>query len=461
MDDLRRNREAEARPFPCRFRREKWLHRARGVFLRDPVTVVLDREHDIRDRCVFLDPTAGAPRGDLSRVPFSLQASHALRRRFTSTCVNNFGSHEINVADPVWDVFALRAHVRDFEADAPPSPARHERSPADPFARVTPASPRTRDRNPFTIFPIRSACSVIASAARSERASPSTLRASCSARPMITPSGVDTSWAMPVASAPSVARRSARIKRSSRLRRASATARSRANFNSVRCRRNAMVPNANTMKIVAPAANMSRVEARISRSRSRSAVATTTSAHVRCPSPRYAIPAIAIRIGSPRDSRFWSRQPARKKRARRAHVRNRGQIRHDQPGWPRERSIFRHQYTIDVGRVLDRREPLRAVRLERRCTSVATLRASAASDRAQSPRAQLCSPALHPNRPRARRSRSPTSSAQRSTASSYAPTPSVVAETRSLRSCGQRSRRQTTSKRRRPCAREQQSVFQS
>jgi len=147
---------------------------------------------------------------------------------------------------------------------------------------------------------MRSACLRIAWVARSARSSSRTRASSCSARPTMTPSGVETSCAMPMANVPIVAARSARARSSSSCRCTSATASSRSSSSSLRCLRSAAPPKASTSPEASSRLRTSLHSARFSRSRSRPADATdTTVQRPRSPASRCAMPATDVRGGSP------------------------------------------------------------------------------------------------------------------------------------------------------------------
>ncbi len=147
---------------------------------------------------------------------------------------------------------------------------------------------------------IRSVWSRMARTERSALSSACTPGRSCSARPAMTPRGVEISWAMPMAKVPRVAARSARSSRSSRRRWSAAMASSRSSSSSFRCRRRALPPNVRTSPPASTVASTRRSRARRSRSRSRSALATTATPHrPRAPPSIHARPATAVRRGSP------------------------------------------------------------------------------------------------------------------------------------------------------------------
>ncbi len=123
---------------------------------------------------------------------------------------------------------------------------------------------------------------------------------SCSARPAITPSGVDTSCATPIARVPSVAARVARASRASCSSRSAARASSRSSSSSFRWFRSATTPKASSSPVAVSTLRMARCCAQQSRSRSRRAVAAT--AMIDPPSgPRVigARPTKAARVGRP------------------------------------------------------------------------------------------------------------------------------------------------------------------
>jgi hypothetical protein len=174
--------------------------------------------------------------------PPSTVAWAALSSRFTSACSTRRTSHRTAGSDA--------ASSRVTEAARPAKRCSTRRSApstiSDGATRANGgASPRARSRNPRTMRPMCADWSRIASSPRTSRGSSARAR-SCSARPEMTPSGVEISCEMPMANVPMVAARVARSSLSSSLARCWDSSSSRASSSSLRCRRRATTPNAKT-----------------------------------------------------------------------------------------------------------------------------------------------------------------------------------------------------------------------
>ena len=127
-----------------------------------------------------------------------------------------------------------------------------------------------------------------------------TFGSSCSARPAITPSGVDTSCATPIARVPNAAARVAEARRSFGSSRKAARASSLSSLNSFLWVRRATTPKASSNPVVVRTLRMERACVQRSRSRSRRAVAATAMVHP-ASGPRLTVakPTNAARVGRP------------------------------------------------------------------------------------------------------------------------------------------------------------------
>jgi len=241
-----------------------------------------------------------SPRSSMpsSTLPPGEQASQALRRRLTRTCSKSAGSHA-TIGSCGSGRLRTRATLAWANRCSTSSTAERASAAGSTWLRDA-VPPRARVRNPRTMREIRSACSRMAETALRDREPGSIRGRSCSARPTMTPKGVDTSWATPVASAPRVASLSASTRRRSRAWTASATATVRCSSSSRRCSRSASPPKVPTRSEARAVPSRRRHMARDSRSRTRWAVATTTTDQAReAESTPRAMPASAVRRGSP------------------------------------------------------------------------------------------------------------------------------------------------------------------